>query len=121
MQVQKIIDVLKNLRVSIVEEELDLQQQIATELQKAGVEFKREYRIGRRNRVDFMVAGGIVLEVKKGKPYIGNVLGQLERYAAFPEVKAIILVVERNLDLPKTINSKPCISFGLNKLWGIAL
>lgn len=121
MQAQTIINILKNLRVNIVEEEFDLQQQIAAELRNAGIVFKREYRIGKRNRVDFMIDGGIVLEVKKGKPYIGNVWEQLKRYTAFPEVKAIILVVERNLDLPKTINGKPCFSMGLNKLWGIAL
>jgi hypothetical protein len=49
------------------------------------------------------------------------VINQLERYAAFAEVQAIILVVERNLHLPASINGKPCASFGLHKQWGIAL
>jgi len=104
-----------------VDDEYQLQKAIAEVLAKNGISFTKEYKLGPRNRVDFMVSGGICIEVKKGKPYSAQVMKQLERYAASKEVSVIILVIEWNMDLPREINGKPCISFGLNKLWGIAI
>ena len=40
---------------------------------------------------------------------------------SFDEIKAVILVVERNVYLPAYFNRKPCVLFGLNRLWGVAL
>jgi hypothetical protein len=118
-----IINILKTLRVNPVSEEYDLQREIAGELKKANIEFTPEYNLGRRSRVDFMIAdSGIIIEVKKGKPYTKKVIEQLYRYAAFAEVKVMILVVETSLmHLPRNVNGKPVYCIGLNKLWGIAL
>jgi hypothetical protein len=118
---QEVLNALSTLRVSVVDDEYQLQNAIADTLTSKGISFAKEYKLGPRNRVDFMVDGGICLEVKKGKPYRAHVLKLLERYAASSKVTAIILAIERNMDLPKEVNGKPCISFGLNKLWGIAL
>ena len=118
---QKIIEALSNLRVGIVIKEYNLQKQISKILKDAGIVFKREHKLGPRNRVDFLTTEGIAIEVKKGKPNKKQVIKQLERYTNFDEVKAVILVVETSLKIPKIINEKDCISFGLNKLWGIAL
>jgi len=123
---QEILKTLKKLRINPVDEEYDLQLEIARVLLEANIHFSKEYKLGKRNRVDFLTGSafddqGIIIEVKKGKPNKRNVIDQLERYAAFPKVGGIILVVEKNLDIPWEINGKPCISFGLNKLWGIAL
>lgn len=121
MRMQEILKALSNLRVNPVDEEYELQIEIATQLCLAGINFHREYKLGPRNRVDFITYDGIVIEVKKGKPAKYQVIDQLIRYASFIKVKGIILVVEKNLDIPREINGKPCVSFGLNKLWGIAL
>jgi hypothetical protein len=123
---QRIIDALNKLRINPVNEEYDLQHEIAKALTAANISYSKEYKLGKRNRVDFLTGNafdgtGMVIEVKKGKPNKAQVIGQLKRYAEFPEVIGIILVVEKNLDIPKMINGKPCISFGLNKRWGIAL
>jgi len=119
---QKIIEALSSLRINPVNEEFDLQKEIAFVLEKSGINFESECYLGSRNRVDFLTfKDNIAIEVKKGKPNKATVIAQLQRYAAFPRVKGIILVVEKNLDIPKMINGKPCVSFGLNKLWGIAL
>ena len=117
----KMLEVLKKIRSNPVNEEYDLQNEVEKTLGFGGIKFKREYVLGPRNRVDFLTENGIAIETKKGKPNKAQTIGQLQRYAAFQEVKGIILVVERNLDVPNEINGKPCISFGLNKLWGIAL
>lgn len=123
---EKIIQALSKLRINPVNEEYDLQAEIAKALRDAHISYSKEYKLGKRNRVDFLTgsafdSAGVVIEVKKGKPNKAQVIGQLKRYAGFYEVKGIVLVVEKNLDIPREINGKPCISFGLNKLWGIAL
>lgn len=123
---QEILKALSKLRINPVDEEYDLQVEIAKTLRAAHISYSKEYKLGKRNRVDFLTgsafdSAGVVIEVKKGKPNKTQVIGQLQRYAAFPRIKGIILVVEKNLDIPKMINGKPCVSFGLNKLWGIAL
>ncbi|HEX2925065.1 MAG TPA: hypothetical protein VHP38_02205 [Ruminiclostridium sp.] len=118
----EIIDILKTLRVNPINEEYDLQKEIEKLLINAGVHYEKECWLGPRNRVDFLTfSDGIAIEVKKGKPNKAQVISQLRRYAEFNRVKGIILVVEKNLDVPKELNGKPCISIGLNKLWGIAL
>ncbi|MHB1419324.1 MAG: hypothetical protein ACYCX4_06990 [Bacillota bacterium] len=118
---ERIITALSGLRVPVVLEEYDLQKMVAETLAKAHISYEKEYQLGPRNRIDFLTDSGIGIEIKKGKPNKSQVIKQIQRYAASSEVKAIICVVERNLDLPKIILGKPCVSFGLNKLWGIAL
>jgi hypothetical protein len=119
---EKVVSTLKTLRINPVNEEFDLQNKIAAALTEAGINFEKECWLGPRNRVDFLTfKDGIAIEVKKGKPNKRQVIDQLRRYASFDRVKGIILVVEKNLDVPAIINGKPCVSFGLNKLWGIAL
>lgn len=118
---EEIIAVLQSIRVNLVRDEYILQDIISKELERASIAYKKEHRLAPRCRIDFLVSGGIGIEVKKGKPYTRQVIEQLERYTSSPEITAIILAVERNLDIPKTINGKQCYSFGLNKLWGIAL
>lgn len=120
IDVQSVINALKPLRIGVITEEYDLQTAIAAALDVANIQYIRECKLGPRNRVDFFI-DGIVIEVKKSKPNSRHVIEQLERYASFKQVTAIILVIEKNLDIPKTINGKPCVSFGLNKQWGIAL
>lgn len=115
------INVLQNIRVNIMRDEFKLQEIIAREFTRAGILYEKEYLLGPRSRIDFLVAGGVGVEVKKGKPYRRQVAEQLAKYAASPEITSIVLVVERTLDIPKEINGKRCYSFGLNKLWGIAL
>ena len=118
---ERVLGALQSIRVNLVKDEYILQDIIAKALDDAGLTYSKEYKLAPRNRIDFLVTGGIGIEVKKGKPYGRQVLEQVKRYTASPEIAAIILVVERNLDLPKEINGKRCYSFGLNKLWGIAL
>ncbi len=118
---KEILKALSSLRINPVIEEYELQNKIAEALAATGISFTREYKLGPRSRVDFLTNDGIAIEVKKGKPNRVQVIRQLEKYAAFEDVTEIILVVEKNLDVPREINGKPCMSFGLNKLWGIAL
>ena len=118
---ERVLKVLRNIRTGVTIEEYSLQDMIADLLMASGLSFKKEYRLAPRNRIDFLVEGGVGIEVKKGKPNRTNVARQLERYAAFGDINTIILVVERTVDIPARINGKRCILFGLNRLWGVAL
>lgn len=116
-----VLKALKNIRGNVIFEEYRLHEMIAELLEKAGIPFKKEYKLAPRNRIDFLVDGGTGIEVKKGKPNRTQVNKQLERYVSFDEIKSVILVVERNVNIPYEINGKKCVLFGLNRLWGVAL
>ena len=118
MDIDKIIAVLSTLRVGKIIDEYSLQNKIAKALDTAGIEYQKEYRLGVGNRVDFLTADGIAIEVKKGKPNRFNLEYQINRYADFDEVKAIIIVVETSIRDPIEIsnNRKPCAVMGLEKL-----
>lgn len=83
-----------------------LQAQIATVLDGAGIAAKREVRITEKDRLDFL-AGSIAIEVKIGSTR-PQVLAQIHRYAQSDRISAIILVSrkQRHLDMPDTLNGK---------------
>lgn len=120
--VEQVLASLRRLRVQSIGLEYDLQALIAEQFDRDGIPYVKEYKLGPRNRVDFLVAGGIVVEVKKGKPNSGELAAQADRYAAFEVVADVILVVERNVfNYHQEANGKPVHYVALNKLWGIAL
>lgn len=121
MEVQNVIKVLKKLRINGIYEEYEIQADISKILKEHGIRFIKEYKLGPRNRIDFLLDNGIGIEVKKGKPNRSNVIAQIQRYTKFNEIDCLILVIERSMDIPSEINSKPCFSIGLNKQWGIAV
>lgn len=118
---EKIITALKKIRVNIIKEEYILQNHVAEALSEAGIGFVKEYKLAPRKRIDFFIEPGIGLEVKKGKPNKRRTVNQLKKYTAEERIKLLILVVERNLTIPEEINGVKCLSFGINRNWGIAL
>jgi hypothetical protein len=122
MSMERIIEALRTLRVGTTIAEYDLQNKIADALDLAEIPYAREHLLGRGSRVDFLAAG-VAVEVKKGKPNRSKLVAQIERYAAYDEVDAVVIVVETSLFAPirETSNGKPCAVVGLQKLWGIAL
>lgn len=119
--IDRVMNVLKVIRVGAVLEEYKIQEEIANLLEKAGIKFQKECRLAPGNRIDFLVDGGIGIEVKKGKPSRTRVYEQLLRYTSFDDIRAVILAVERNVNIPNTINGRKCVLLGLNRLWGVAL
>lgn len=120
-EIDDVLNALKTIRIGVVAEEFEIHRAIAAALNKAGIAYQHEHKLGPRCRIDFLTASGIGIEVKKGKPYSVAVEQQLKRYARFDAVKGIILVIERYQDVPAEVAGKPCRSLGLRKLWGIAL
>lgn len=88
--------------------ELDLQAGIARVLVAAGEDAAAEVRLSARDRIDFLVAPGIGIEVKvKGSDE--GVHMQLLRYAEHARVQGLLLVsgTGRIRDIPPTIEGKP--------------
>lgn len=115
---------VKKLRVNHQRREFDLQGAIAAQLAADGIPHAREVKLGPGNVIDFLVPGGIGIEVKKGKPpSTARVLAQVERYAAFPAITSIVVVVEGKLHnvAGSTENGKPCVCVNLAKQWGVAV
>lgn len=119
-EITQILDVLSTIHVSNTTNETQIHNEIKKTFQDRGIKFIHEYKILTRKRFDFWI-NGIVLEVKKRKPTKISLLNQLDRYTKVPEVKAIIVVLEKSIDLPKELNEKPIFVKSLNQNWGITV
>jgi len=84
------------------------------------IKYVHECKIIPHKRFDFWL-DGIILEVKKKKPSKITLLNQLNRYTKPDEVKAVIVVLEESMDLPKYLNGKPIFVVSLNANWGVAI
>jgi hypothetical protein len=112
---------LKTIRVTKAGlQETELHDDVCAALAQAKITYRREYSFGPRCRADVWV-DGIVIEVKKQRPARAKLLAQLLRYAEQPQVRAIVLVLERSVPVPSEIEGKPVFVVSLNALWGIAL
>lgn len=122
-ELKRVTESLQSLRVGKIFDEYELQAKIAAQFDKKKIPYNKEHQLGRGSRVDFLTESGIAVEVKKGKPNRTQLVEQIERYAKFEEVKAVVIVVETSLRVPIELprSSKPCKVIGLQKLWGIAL
>jgi hypothetical protein len=78
---------------------------------------RREHRLGPGDIPDFYITGGIVVEVKAGRASTGPTVRQLERYAAYESVSALILATSRSLDVPAEIGGKPVLVVDLGRAW----
>lgn len=116
----RIADVLSAVRMPAQPEEYDIHAAVAGALDGSGLEYTHEYKLGPRNRIDFLV-GRIGIEVKKGRPASSRLVGQLRRYLESDALDGMIVITQRVTALPATINGKPVKLITLNRLWGVAL
>lgn len=112
---------LRGLRLPSFPDEAGLQDRIGTALLAAGVSFIREAPIARGSRIDFLTAGGVGIEVKRGRPVRALLARQLTRYARSGRIVALVLVAERLAPAPAVIAGVPCVSVSLCGNWGVAL
>ncbi len=98
--------------------EKHLQEGMSEMLSAAHVDFEREKRLSAKDVPDFLVAGGIVIECKmRNKSSKMDIYRQLVRYAAHPEVTAIILASNVTMGLPSEIEGKPLYAASLSRGW----
>ena len=111
--------ILARYRLDLTHEK-KTQEQIGECLAINNIAFDREYRMenadGKTDIPDFFVSG-IVLEVKANRASASKTITQLTRYASHETVNALILVTNKAMDLPASINGKPVHSVSTGKAW----
>ena len=96
--------------------EAELQEEIARLLTHYHIPFQREYVLSAANRIDFLIMGAIGVEIKiKGQPL--EIYRQVERYAKFDKIKAILLVTTFRMGFPSQIENKPAAMVNLSRGW----
>lgn len=89
--------------------EIQLHEGIEGVLLGAGIEFQREVVAGPADRFDFLCPPGVVIECKV-KGSMPEALRQIDRYAARPDVAAVVLVTTRfwgGGGVPAQLHGKP--------------
>ena len=119
-EMRRVADALAAVRMPAQPEEYDIHAAVADALSAAGLAFIHEYRLGPRNRIDFLV-GRVGIEVKKGRPATSDLTRQLRRYLAADALDGLIVVTQRVTAVPGVICAKPVILVSLNRVWGLAL
>ena len=118
--VKHILFALSTVRISRIMDEDFIHHKIMNAFDEHMIRYEHEYKMISHIRFDFWL-DGIILEVKKKKPSKITLLNQLNRYTKPEEVKAIIVVLEESMDLPKYLNNKPIFVVSLNANWGVAI
>jgi len=92
----------------------ELQQAIAKVLADTGVPFEREHRLSGADRIDFLLAGGVGIEVKIDGA-TNALLRQVHRYVQHDAIKALVVVVSRTrlAGLPTELGGKPIVAVSL--------
>ena len=119
-KIKNVLSALSKIRLNRMDEETFIHKEICRALTLEGIRYIHEYKLISHKRFDFWI-DGVVLEVKKRVPGKLALLKQLDRYTKSKEVEAVIIVLEKSIDLPKKLNGKPLIVFSLNANWGIAI
>lgn len=89
--------------------ESELQRGVAEVLVRNRIEFERERVLSDRDRIDFLLAAGIGIEVKIAGG-VNDLLRQCSRYLARPEIVALVVVAGGSRlasRVPPTLNGKP--------------
>jgi hypothetical protein len=97
------------------ENEKEMGDAVERLLTRAGIHFGRECRLsGGKDRLDFAILGvAVELKMKGG---LADLLRQIDRYLAHPDVRAVVVVstLRRLSALPQMLRGKPirCVYVG---------
>ncbi len=119
-ELNRVLAALRRVRAPLQRGEYDLHALLKDALTEGGCGWEHEVPLKPRCRIDFL-CGGVGIEVKRGRPERARVREQLRRYAESDRIAALVLVTERQIDLPDSLCGKPLRTVCLNRLWGIAL
>ena len=117
---REILRALSTLRVPAAPEEYDIHALVTAALERAGIAARHEARLCPGCRIDFL-CGYVGIEVKKNRPPRASLMKQIARYAASPDISALILVAPGDLRLPREVCGVPVECVALARLWGVAL
>lgn len=111
-----VVRLIQRLRLDLSSEK-QVQAQIEQALSAEGIVFEREKRLSPQDIPDFLIEGGIVVECKMRGARKMDIYRQLRRYAAYPEVRALILASNLVMGLPPELNGKPVYAASLSRGW----
>lgn len=117
---REILRALSTLRVPAAPEEYDIHALVSAALERAGIAARHEARLCPGCRIDFL-CGHVGIEVKKNRPPRALLMKQIVRYAASPDISALILVAPGDLRLPREVCGVSVECVALARLWGVAL
>lgn len=119
MTADTILQALMSLRAPQPQDEYDLHGLVADALSRAGIDFLHEAPLAPRCRIDFL-CGDVGIEIKRGRPEKAAIEKQLRRYGETGKLASLILVSEKNPDVPAYAGGVPVYPVSLQKLWGVA-
>lgn len=107
MSAAALTEILAMYRIGAYSEEA-LQEGIAEALDTEGWSFEREVILGPRDRVDFLLEGGVGIEVKIDGT-APALIRQLHRYAQHARIHELVVVTNRArlTQMPAELNGKP--------------
>lgn len=117
--IERICKLVAAARISLHDEKA-AQRELAALLDAARIEHKREFRLDAHNVVDFLIPEGdehLALEMKMYHARRADIRRQLERYAGFERISALLLVTNRAIALPPALRGKPCCVASLGAAW----
>lgn len=114
MQAEAIVELIKSVKLQHSTEFI-LHGQLYELFDSLKIPFQKEYKLSKSDIVDLFI-NGVAIECKtQGQPI--QIHRQLERYANHDEVKAIILVSSKYMNVKKTIKGKPAFMVHLGAQW----
>lgn len=119
-ELNRLINILEQIKVGFLPQETQIHSIIAESLVKNGIEFQHEYRLSSDSRIDFL-SGNIGIEVKKSTVKDKNLLKQLKKYSESDKISKIILVTTKSVNIPSIINNKQIYIVNLYRNWSISL
>lgn len=95
MECEPVWRALQCLQGRVWSDEYDLQDAIEDALNSASISFSREKPLGPKDRPDFLLEHGVIVEVKVDGS-ASSVMRQLDRYLAHDDISAVVLVTTRS-------------------------
>ena len=115
MQPSELISIIRSYKIQ-VNNESDVQRQLDGIFANSGIEYKREFVLDKRNRIDFII-GSIGIEVKIHGISAKRIYDQLNRYCFFEKISSIILITSQACIMPDKINNKEIHVISLGRAW----
>lgn len=114
MSPESVVTALRSARLPL-EREKETQAVIAATFDAAGIGYRREVDIGKRDIIDFLV-NGIGIEVKIGGAKRA-ILKQCTRYCETGKLSALILATNVAIGFPREVAGVPCFVVSLGRAW----
>ncbi len=113
MDLEPVLKALRSIRFS-GGDEADLCIEMDRALTDAGIASRREVKLGPHCRIDRLLSGGIGIEVKAGRVNGRSVRNQLRRYAECDQITGLVLIIERAVPVPYSINGKKIVTVNVH-------